>query len=134
MSSTLNTILGIIVVIVVAAIVWKLWKKKPLDESKKSDDIKTITDNPINSGLPPPTPMVFAINDSGYLDLTDMSGKALDNTYGPNAKTYIGLLNFAEKDTIREEIGGQVSFKSAVGTTKNYQLNNKPYIINYTRL
>ena len=63
-----------------------------------------------------------------------MSGKILNIGYGPNPKTYIGLLDKAEKDTEKVESETGVSFVSRVGNTKLYEVAGRPYIINYTRL
>jgi hypothetical protein len=132
MTSVVISILGIIIVVIIGIVVWKQWKKwnSPPENPKKNDDIKTIT----NLKDPPPPPMVFAVNDSGYLDLTDMNGVALDSNFGPNPKTYIGLLDLAEKDTVKTDTDGRVIFQSNVGNTKLYQVGNQSYIINYTRL
>ena len=132
MNSTVISILGIIIVVIIGIVVWKQWKKwnSPPEDPKKNDDIKTIT----NSKDPPPPPMVFAVNDSGYLDLTDMEGVNLNSSFGPTPRTYIGLLDQVEKDTSKLEVGGGVIFSSNVGNTKTYQVDNKPYIVNYTRL
>jgi len=86
-------------------------------------------------GPPMATPMVFAINDNGNLDLTDMSGKVLNMGFGKNPKTYAILLDYAENDVNKSEHDdGSVTFVSKVGTTKNYDILDQPYIINYTRL
>ena len=122
--------------------IWKWWKK-PVDNFKKNDDIKPVEQQMIaeeDTGPPPeqapsqPPPMVFAINDQGNLDLADMSGKVLNIGYGPNPKTYIGLLDQAEKDTEKIDNESGVSFVSKVGNTKLYEVGGRPYIINYTRL
>jgi hypothetical protein len=108
---------------------------------QKNDDIvqghtQMITEEetgpPVDNLQAPP--MVFAINDQGNLDLADMSGKILNIGYGPNPKTYIGLLDKAEKDTEKVESESGVSFTSKVGNTKLYEVVGRPYIINYTRL
>jgi hypothetical protein len=78
--------------------------------------------------------MVFAINDDGYLDLTDMNGKMLDSKFSPNPKTYIGLLDAASKDVTELKTDDGTTFKSNVGNTKLYQVAGNSYIINYTRL
>jgi hypothetical protein len=78
--------------------------------------------------------MVFAINDNGILDLTDMSGKALNIGFGKHPKTYAILLDYAENDTDKIEQGNTITFISKVGNTKVYDVIQQPYIINYTRL
>lgn len=132
MSSIVISILGIIIVVIIGIVVWKQWKKwnNPEEKVIKNDDIKAIT-NIKESSSPP---MVFAINDSGYLDLTNSNGVALDSNFGPNPKTYIGLLDLAEKDVEKIENNDEVIFKSKVGNTKSYQVGNQNYIVNYTRL
>ncbi len=141
-SSTSLILFGVIALIAVV-VIWKWWKSPAAPPSKKDDDIesedqKLITEN---SSPPPqaqqdtaPPPMVFAVNDGGNLDLADMSGKILNIGYGPNPKTYIGLLDAAEKDTAKLEQGSQIQFESKVGNTKLYEVAGRPYIINYTRL
>lgn len=140
--STTSWILFGIIALVAVVVIWKWWKK-PVDDSKKNDDVVTpqpqITEE---SGPPPetslitaePPPMVFAVNDQGNFDLTDMNGKILNIGYGPNPKTYINLLDQAEKDTDKQELEQGVSFVSKVGTTKLYQVGGRPYIVNFTRL
>jgi hypothetical protein len=138
--STTSWILFGIIALVAVVVIWKWWKK-PVDNFKKNDDIKPVeqqmiaeedTGPPLNPSQPPP--MVFAINDQGNLDLADMSGKVLNIGYGPNPKTYIGLLDQAEKDTEKIDNESGVSFVSKVGNTKLYEVGGRPYIINYTRL
>ena len=140
--STSSWILFGIIALVAVVVIWKWWKK-PVNDSKKNDDVVTpqpqITEE---SGPPPetslttaePPPMVFAVNDQGNFDLTDMNGKILNIGYGPNPKTYINLLDQAEKDTDKQELEQGVSFVSKVGTTKLYQVGGRPYIVNFTRL
>jgi hypothetical protein len=140
--STTSWILFGIIALVAVVVIWKWWKK-PVNDSKKNDDVVTpqpqITEE---SGPPPetslataePPPMVFAVNDQGNFDLTDMNGKILNIGYGPNPKTYINLLDQAEKDTDKQELEQGVSFVSKVGTTKLYQVGGRPYIVNFTRL
>jgi hypothetical protein len=138
--STTSWILFGVIALVAVVVIWKWWKK-PENNSKKNDDIvqghtQMITEEetgpPIDNLQAPP--MVFAVNDQGNLDLADMSGKILNIGYGPNPKTYIGLLDKAEKDTEKVESESGVSFTSKVGNTKLYEVVGRPYIINYTRL
>jgi hypothetical protein len=139
-SSTSSWIVFGIIALVAVVVIWKWWNK-PKDNSKKNEELSSsapqmITEQEIG---PPPTPaeappMVFAVNDAGNLDLTDISGKILNMGYGPHPKTYIGLLDAAEKDTTKIEEGGSIMFTSNVGNTKLYEVVGRPYIINYTRL
>jgi hypothetical protein len=139
-SSTSLIIFGIVALVAIA-VIWKWWKT-PKDGAKPEQPVALVanaTDMAIADSAPPPQPtepppMVFAVNDSGNLDLTDMSGKILNIGYGPHPKTYIGLLDQAEKDTTRVETERGVIFTSNVGNTKLYQAAGRPYIINYTRL
>ena len=140
MLSTTSWIIFGVIALVAVIVIWKWWKK-PTDLPKKNDDIipeqsQMITEEESGPPLTPsqPPPMVFAINDQGNLDLADMSGKILNIGYGPNPKTYINLLDLAEKDTEKVEREDQVMFVSKVGNTKLYQAAGRPYIINYTRL
>jgi hypothetical protein len=142
--STSSWILFGVIALVAVVVIWKWWKK-PVDESKKNDDLvpeqqkKMIEEE---TGPPPqeslssaePPPMVFAVNDQGNFDLTDMSGKILNIGFGPNPKTYINLLDQAEKDTDKVESETGVTFTSKVGNTKLYEVAGRPYIVNYTRL
>ncbi len=139
-SSTSSWIIFGVIALVAVVVIWKWWNK-PKDNSKKNDDAPKVEPQMITEQEtgPPPTPteappMVFAVNDAGNLDLADMSGKILNIGYGPNPKTYIGLLDLAEKDVTKLEQGGQVAFESNVGNTKLYEVVGRPYIINYTRL
>ena len=140
MFSTTSIIIFGIVAIVVVAVVWKFWKKpevsKMITETKNEELVNEVPeipkDPPLDTSIPPP--MVFAVNDSGNLDLTDMSGRILDSKFGPNPKVYINLLDLAEKDTQKVENNGQVQFTSMVGNTKSYEVAGRPYIINFTRL
>ena len=143
-SSTSLVLFGVIALIAVV-VIWKWWKSPSAPPSKKDDDLeavgqKMITENSLppppeaQQGNAPPPPMVFAVNDGGNLDLADMSGKILNIGYGPSPKTYIGLLDAAEKDTTKLEHESQIQFESKVGTTKLYEVAGRPYIINYTRL
>jgi hypothetical protein len=143
-------LLGIVILIVVI-VVWKWWKSpsnKLLitehsvhsdsgNENNQINQINQINQNNQNNQkeTSSPPPMVFAINDNGNLDLTDINGKILNIGYGPNPKTYIGLLDIAEKDTEKKETANAgIFFMSKVGNTKLYQVVGRPYIINYTRL
>lgn len=135
-----------VIALVAIVVIWKWWKK-PVDNSKKNDDtdsskLQTITEDE-ETGPPPteeslttaePPPMVFAVNDQGNFDLTDMSGKVLNIGFGPSPKTYINLLDQAEQDTEKHELEQGVSFVSKVGNTKLYHIGGRPYIVNYTRL
>lgn len=143
MFSSTSLILFGIVALVAVAVIWKWWKapkagdiqSTPLTEGGKIVQVNPLPSpppSPLESGTPPP--MVFAVNDQGNLDLTDMTGKILNMGYGPNPKTYIGLLDIAEKDVTRVEENGVVMFTSNVGNTKLYEVVGRPYIINYTRL
>lgn len=141
--STTSWILFGIIALVAVVVIWKWWKK-PVDNSKKNDDVAPVKPQITEeeTGPPPetslttaePPPMVFAVNDQGNFDLTDMNGKILNIGYGPNPKTYINLLDQAEKDTDKQELEQGVSFVSKVGTTKLYQVGGRPYIVNFTRL
>lgn len=141
--STTSWILFGIIALVAVVVIWKWWKK-PVDDSKKNDDVAPVKPQITEeeTGPPPetllttaePPPMVFAVNDQGNFDLTDMNGKILNIGYGPNPKTYINLLDQAEKDTDKQELEQVVSFVSKVGTTKLYQVGGRPYIVNFTRL
>jgi hypothetical protein len=143
LSSTTFIILGIIVLVSVI-IVWKFWKK-PID--KQIQDLDTDGNQKLltnNEPTGPPSqsqqnttspPMVFAVNDNGNLDLTDINGNILNIHFGPNPKTYINLLDTAEKDTTKvENSDGTIYFTSNVGSTKYYEILGNPYIINYTQL
>ena len=140
--STTSWILFGIIALVAVVVIWKWWKK-PVDDSKKNDDVAPVkpqiteqeTDPPEASLVTTePPPMVFAVNDQGNFDLTDMNGKILNIGYGPNPKTYINLLDQAEKDTDKHDLEQGVSFVSKVGNTKLYQVGGRPYIVNFTRL
>lgn len=130
-----------IIILAVVVIIWKWWNK-PNSLSKKDDALsehaKMITEEthppPSSISNTDPPPMVFAVNDQGNLDLTDMSGNILNIGYGPNPKTYIGLLDKAERDTNKIESDTGIIFTSKVGTTKSYEIVGRPYIINYSRL
>jgi len=138
--STTSWILFAIIVLVAIVVIWKWWKK-PVDISKKDDNVKVRLQIIEEETRPPsesigtptdPPPMVFAVNDEGNFDLTDTSGKILNIGYGPNSKTYINLLDQSEKDTVKDETTGQMM--SNVGITKLYQVGGRPYIVNFTRL
>jgi len=140
--STTSLILFGIIALVAVVVIWKWWKK-PVDDSKKNDDVAPVkpqiteqeTDPPEASLVTTePPPMVFAVNDQGNFDLTDMNGKILNIGFGPNPKTYINLLDQAEKDTDKHDLEQGVSFVSKVGNTKLYQVGGRPYIVNFTRL
>ena len=140
--STTSWVLFGIIALVAVVVIWKWWKK-PVDDSKKNDDVAPVkpqiteqeTDPPEASLVTTePPPMVFAVNDQGNFDLTDMNGKILNIGYGPNPKTYINLLDQAEKDTDKHDLEQGVSFVSKVGNTKLYQVGGRPYIVNFTRL
>lgn len=140
--STTSWVLFGIIALVAVVVIWKWWKK-PEDDSKKNDDVAPVkpqiteqeTDPPEASLVTTePPPMVFAVNDQGNFDLTDMNGKILNIGFGPNPKTYINLLDQAEKDTDKHDLEQGISFVSKVGTTKLYQVGGRPYIVNFTRL
>jgi hypothetical protein len=140
--STSSWILFGVIALVAVVVIWKWWKK-PVSESKKNDDIPVEEQKMITEETGPPAdvpkdatppPMVFAVNDQGNLDLTDMSGKILNIGFGAHPKTYVILLDHAEKDTEKFESESGVTFTSKVGTTKSYEVAGRPYIINFTRL
>jgi hypothetical protein len=146
-------IFGVIAFIAVV-VIWKWWKKPNLykknddlieyqkqdqdttkDKYKKEEqkqeqkqemsELTDLTQIPLT---------VFAVNDNGILDLTDMSGKILNIGFGRHPKTYAILLDYAENDTDKVEQGNTITFISKVGNTKIYDVIQQPYIINYTRL
>lgn len=138
-------IFGIIALIAVV-VIWKWWKKPNLykkndeliqyqeqiqDKDKKQEQKQDISESTDLTQMPL---MVFAVNDNGNLDLTDMSGKALNIGFGRHPKTYAILLDYAENDTDKIEQGNTITFISKVGNTKVYDVIQQPYIINYTRL
>ena len=153
LSTTSMIIFGVIALIAVVAI-WKWWKKPNL--YKKSDDLihyreqnqdqtkdkdkKSEQDKEQKQDISESTDLtqipltVFAINDNGILDLSDMSGKILNIGFGRHPKTYAILLDYAEHDTDKIEQGNTITFISKVGNTKVYDVIQQPYIINYTRL
>lgn len=142
MLSTSSWIIFGIIALVAVVVIWKWWKKSI--NTKKNDDLLQQQSQLIEEDTSPPDPspavqsqpppMVFAVNDQGNLDLTDMSGKILNIGYGPHPKTYIILLDHAEKDTEKVENESGISFVTKVGNTKRYDAAGRPYIINYTRL
>jgi hypothetical protein len=139
-SSKSIIIFGVIVLIAVI-VIWKWWKK-PSKSDKKNEEIMDEARSELEKKeemRPPeseygkePPPMVFAVNDNGYFDLTDMSGKVLNISFGSNPKVYANLLDQSEKDIAKDESTGQMSSK--VGTTKSYRVGDKSYIVNFTRL
>lgn len=140
MFSTTSWILFGVIALIAVVVIWKWWKT-PIDNSKKNDDIsqtytQLITEDdtgpPVNASEVPP--MVFAVNDQGNLDLTDMNGKILNMGYGAHPKTYVILLDYAEKDTEKVENENGVHFVGKAGNTKLYDVVGRQYIINYTRL
>jgi hypothetical protein len=136
-SSTSIIIFGIIVLVAVV-VIWNWWKK-PATATKKLEETADSTLQLLNEETvgPPPSivmPTLFAINDNGNLDLTDMDGKILNMGYGSHPKTYINLLDLAEKDTEKVETGDTIKFTSKVGNNKYYEVLGKPYIIDYSKL
>jgi len=150
-------IFGVIALIAVV-VIWKCWKKPNLykkndeliqnqeqeqeqtqeqeqeQEQEQDQNQKQIQEQTKSTDLTQIPLMVFAVNDNGNLDLTDMSGKALNIGFGKHPKTYAILLNNAENDTDKIEQGNTTTFISKVGNTKLYDVIKQPYIINYTRL
>ena len=157
LSSSSMIIFGVIALIAVV-VIWKWWKKPNL--YKKNDELIQDTNENQNkdkdkdkeqeqeqkqeqkheekheetTDLTQIPLTVFAINDNGILDLTDMSGKILNIGFGRHPKTYAILLDYAENDTDKIEQGNTITFISKVGNTKVYDVIQQPYIINYTRL
>jgi hypothetical protein len=158
LSTTSMIIFGVIALIAVV-VIWKWWKKPNL--YKKNDDLIQYQDQNKDKDkdkeqgqgqrqelkkeqkeqeqtksmdLTQIPLTVFAINDNGILDLTDMSGKVLNIGFGRHPKTYAILLNYAENDTDKIEQGNTITFISKVGNTKVYDVIQQPYIIDYTRL
>jgi len=142
-SSSSWVIFGIVALVVVV-VVWKFWKKPSTSSQEQAIVVKNIkvADEDIVASAPdpppdasgfgqPPPPMVFAVNDDGNFDLADASGKVLNIGFGPSPKTYINLLDQAEKDIVKAETGQMVS---NVGYTKLYEVGGRPYIVNFTRL
>ena len=152
MLSTSSMIIFGVIALIAVVVIWKFWKKPNL--YKKNDDLiqEKSQDQTIDKDkeqekeqeqkqeLSQSTDLtqipltVFAINDNGILDLTDMSGKVLNIGFGRHPKTYAILLNYAENDTDKIEQGTTITFISKVGNTKVYDVIQQPYIIDYTRL
>ena len=114
MVSTTSMIIFGVIVLIATIVIWKWWNKGAT--YKKSDNIvdksndmleeekQPLIDNSIIAPIEAAaTPMVFAINDNGNLDLTDMSGKILNMGFGKNPKTYAILLDYAENDVNKSE-------------------------------
>jgi hypothetical protein len=144
MISTSSWVIFGVVALVVVVVVWKFWKKPSTSSHEQATFIKNIkaTDEDVVTAAPdpppdtagfgqPPPPMVFAVNDDGNFDLADGTGKVLNIGFGSNPKTYINLLDQAEKDIVKTETGQMVS---NVGYTKFYEVGGRPYIVNFTRL
>ena len=147
MMSTSSMIIFGVIALIAVVVIWKWWKKPNLykkndeliQDSKEHDKDQDIgqeqgqkQEESIDLTQIPLT--VFAVNDNGILDLTDMSGKILNIGFGRHPKTYAILLNYAENDTDKVEQGNTITFISKVGNTKIYDVIQQPYIINYTRL
>ena len=142
MLSSKSWILFGIIALVAIVVIWKFWKKPSSTSTGTQDEPqKQILDS--KESPPPeasehssqpeqPPPMVFAVNDQGNFDLTDMAGNLLNIGFGPNPKTYINLLDQAEKDVSKDDATGQMT--STVGNTKSYMIAGKRYIVNFTRL
>lgn len=140
MISTSSWVIFGVIALVVVVVVWKFWKKPSTSSHAEAIVIKNVKESEevvldpppdaTSYGQPPP-PMVFAVNDDGNFDLADASGKILNIGFGPNPKTYINLLDRAEKDIVKTETGQMVS---NVGYTKLYEVGGRPYIVNFTRL
>jgi len=137
-------IFGVIALIAVV-VIWKWWKKpnlykkndeliKDTDENREQNRDKKEQKQEESTDLSQIPLTVFAVNDNGILDLTDMSGKILNIGFGRHPKTYAILLDYAENDTDKVEQGNTITFISKVGNTKTYDVIQQPYIINYTRL
>jgi len=151
MVSTTSMIIFGVIALIAVVVIWKWWKKPNLykkndeliqdtKEQNKNQDIreeqgqeqKQKQEESIDLTQIPLT--VYTVNDNGILDLTDMSGKALNIGFGRHPKTYAILLNYAENDTDKVEQGNTITFISKVGNTKIYDVIQQPYIIDYTRL
>jgi uncharacterized protein YxeA len=139
MLSNKSWILFGIIALIAMVVIWKFWKKSDSTGNETQYEAqKQILDSkesppPEGSEQPEqPPPMVFAVNDQGNFDLTDMSGNLLNIGFGPNPKTYINLLDQAERDVSKDDATGQMS--STVGNTKSYEIAGKRYIVNFTRL
>jgi len=127
-------VLGIVALIAVV-VIYKFWKKPihpeiTVPEQLTAKLVEEDKQEELQSQSSPP-PMVFATNDNGAFDLSNIDGKLLNIGFGPNPKTYINLLDQAEKD-ITMDTTGQMS--STVGTTKLYEVAGRKYIVNFTRL
>lgn len=144
LSTTSMIIFGVIALIAVV-VIWKWWKKpnlykkndeliKDTDENREQNRDKKEQKQEESTDLSQIPLTVFAVNDNGILDLTDMSGKILNIGFGRHPKTYAILLDYAENDTDKVEQGNTITFISKVGNTKTYDVIQQPYIINYTRL
>ena len=155
MLSTSSMIIFGVIALIAVVVIWKWWKKPNL--YKKNDDLIQYQEQTIDKDkeqekekekekqeekqeqtksmdLTKIPLTVFAVNDNGILDLTDMSGKILNIGFGRHPKTYAILLNYAENDTDKIEQGNTITFISKVGNTKIYDVIQQPYIIDYTRL
>lgn len=143
MFSTTSWIIFGIIAIIAVVVLWKWWNKPETTKAVQEDVVtKSLIEGGEATAEPPPEqettfgqqppPMVFAVNDAGNFDLTDMSGKILNIGFGPNPKTYINLLDQSEKDITKDDSTGQMV--SNVGTTKLYEIGGRPYIVNFTRL
>ena len=155
MLSTSSMIIFGVIALIAVVVIWKWWKKPNL--YKKNDDLIQYQEQTIDKDkeqekekekekqeekqeqtksmdLTQIPLTVFAVNDNGILDLTDMSGKILNIGFGRHPKTYAILLNYAENDTDKIEQGTTITFISKVGNTKVYDVIQQPYIIDYTRL
>lgn len=134
-------IAGLIIVVAIFVVKWYINKKdiyiikneeriEIKNEENYESNSKEITEITKKDSQVPL--MVFAVNDNGNFDLTDMAGKMLDSSFGNNSKIYINLLDQAEKDTQKVDETGQIMSK--VGNTKLYQIGQTSYIVNFTRL
>ena len=160
MLSTSSMIIFGVIALIAVVVIWKFWKKPNL--YKKNDDLiqyqeqeqeqeqdkdkdkkqkqeqeqeqKQKQELSQSTDLTQIPLTVFAVNDNGILDLTDMSGKILNIGFGRHPKTYAILLDYAENDTDKIEQGNTITFISKVGNTKIYDVIQQPYIINYTKL
>jgi hypothetical protein len=139
MLSSKSWILFGVIALIAVVVIWKFWKKPstvitpdtPVELQKHILDSNEVEPPPSPSPTQPP-PMVFAVNDQGNFDLSDMSGKLLNIGFGPNPKTYINLLDQAEKDVAKDDTTGHMT--SNVGYTKSYEIAGQRYIVNFTRL
>jgi len=150
MLSTSSMIIFGVIALIAVVVIWKWWKKPNLykknddlieykeekqEQSKDKDKVQEKEQEVSKSTDLTQIPLtVFAINDKGFLDLTDMSGKVLNIGFGRHPKTYAILLDYAENDTDKIEQGTTITFISKVGNTKVYDVIQQPYIIDYTRL